>query len=627
MVTRPAHQAARLCELIRAAGGEAVAFPVLEIAPIEDPGPVRADLAKLRDFDVALFVSANAVEHAADFVGASELPATLRLAAVGQRTADALRQRYGRVDIEAPPPYNSESLLATAALLQVRGARILIVRGTGGRELLADTLRARGAEVHYTEVYRRLEPERDFDAELTLHPDIGLIVVTSNEGLRNLVNMAGERRRPWLLATPLVVISRRTAELAETLGFTRPAGVARAATDEALLEAMIAWRQSPEPQGSKGRTMSELTLDDKAKNGETPPLLPPPGAPPHPDEPRLAAVPSVPGKRTFTVSTIVAIIAVAWISAGLYLVWHELALTRTEFQTRAESAQQEIAALNQRLEKAENQLGNVVTGDLEELHTQQEGIEDLLDSLRDKVERNPQSWLTAEAAYLLRTANDRLRLEGDIATTLVALEAADRRLQSLGDPSLFEVRRLLSQEINALRALPAVDVTGLALHLGALNDRIEQLPFPQASGTVVAADETPSAEQGWRKVAHDLWQELRKLVVIKHKDSADQVLLTPDERELLKQNLRLSLEAAQVALIRRDDKVFHDQLRRAGEWIERYYDRSAAATQNTLQELAQLQAANLAPPLPNISASLTALEDWQVQRRSKNNKDTGEGAP
>lgn len=365
--------------------------------------------------------------------------------------------------------------------------------------------------------------------------------------------------------------------------------------------------------------MSELTPEEKDKIAEAPPLLPPPRA-----EGGYAAAP--PKKRTFTVSTIVAIIALVWLSAGLYLLWHELSKTEAQLTAQTATAQQEIAKLSERVEKAENQLGNVVTGDLEELHTQQQSIEELLDSLRDRVERNPQSWTIAETAYLLRIANDRLRLDGDIATTLVALEAADQRLQSLEDPSLFEVRRSLSQEIEALRALPAPDITGLALHLGALNDSVERLPFPNAPGTLVAPDVEPSPEQGWRKALHDVWQELRKLVVIKRKDQADQLLLTPDDRQLLQQNLRLSLEAAQVALIRRDDKVFHDQLRRAQEWIERYFDRGAAPTQNALQTLAQLQTANIAPPLPNISASLTALEDWQIQRRNKDNT-PGEGAP
>lgn len=248
MVTRPAHQAARLCELIRAAGGEALAFPVLEIAPIDDPAPARALFARLQEFDIALFVSANAVDHAAALLGGEALPSALKLAAVGRRTAERAREHFHRIDIEAPPPYNSEALLATPALREVGGKRIVIVRGAGGRELLAETLRARGAEVRYAEVYRRLEPDTDTDLDSvrSSRPRIDLVVVTSNDGLRNLVSMAGERHRDWLLAAQLVVISPRTAEFAADIGFVRPAAVAHTATDEALLAAMAAWRSTPQ---------------------------------------------------------------------------------------------------------------------------------------------------------------------------------------------------------------------------------------------------------------------------------------------------------------------------------------------------------------------------------------------
>src|SRR3569832_1646238 len=189
MVTRPAHQAARLCELIRAAGGEALAFPVLESAPGEDAAPVRALLARLDEFVIALFVSSNAVDHAAALVGEHGVPPTLKLASVGQRTAESLRTHFGRVDIEAPPPYNSETLLATRALQQVQGKRIVIVRGAGGRELLAETLRTRGAELCYAEVYRRLEPNTDLDALRAAHSRIDLIVVTSIVIQQILVNI------------------------------------------------------------------------------------------------------------------------------------------------------------------------------------------------------------------------------------------------------------------------------------------------------------------------------------------------------------------------------------------------------------------------------------------------------
>jgi uroporphyrinogen-III synthase len=244
LVTRPAHQAAQLCELIRAAGGIPVMLPVLAIAEPEDLNSARAQVARLRDFAIAIFVSANAAEKGMDLIREhGALPAHLNIAAVGQRTAEALLQHGGRIDIQAPPPYNSEALLATPELLDVKGKDIVIFRGSGGRELLAEALRQRGAMVVYAEVYRRVKPEGRLADIVQQTGDIEIVVVTSQDGLRNLMEMADmEKRRTWLLSKQLVAISARVADLACEMGFKNPALVAETATDQSLVNAMIAWR-------------------------------------------------------------------------------------------------------------------------------------------------------------------------------------------------------------------------------------------------------------------------------------------------------------------------------------------------------------------------------------------------
>jgi len=240
MVTRPAHQAERLCALITAAGAIPVPLPVMIIEPPRDLSPARALLARLREFAIAIFISANAAERGLALLHSEgiALPPHLKLAAVGQRTAATLLEHGGRIDIQAPPPYNSEALLATAELSAVIGKHIVIFRGSGGRELLAETLRQRGATVEYAEVYRRAKPEVGVDEGLRRAGEIDIVVVTSQDSLRNLVEMVTTAGREQQLA----VISPRVAQLAAELGFTRPL-VAAQATDEALLQAIAAWRQ------------------------------------------------------------------------------------------------------------------------------------------------------------------------------------------------------------------------------------------------------------------------------------------------------------------------------------------------------------------------------------------------
>ena len=138
LVTRPAHQAGALAEKIRAAGGEPVLFPVLEILDIADPRPLLELIGRLDEFDLAIFISPNAVNKAMSLIQANRaIPSGLKFAAVGQGTVAAL-QKFGVRSVIAPTKrFDSEALLEMAELKEVAGKRVVIFRGDGGRQLLA----------------------------------------------------------------------------------------------------------------------------------------------------------------------------------------------------------------------------------------------------------------------------------------------------------------------------------------------------------------------------------------------------------------------------------------------------------------------------------------------------------
>jgi uroporphyrinogen-III synthase len=245
LVTRPREQAENLARLIEARGGEAIRFPVIEIAEPRDTRALLAVIDRLKEFAMAIFISPNAVNRAMTLILArGGLPETTRVACVGRGSAREL-QRYG-VDTAIVPAdrFNSEALLDLPELHRVSGKRIVIFRGEGGRELLGDTLKARGAYVEYAECYRRLRP--DTDATPLRHRwergEIDIVSVTSVDGLRNLFDMIGATGRPRLLRTPVVVVSERMAQICRELGFQTGARVAATAGDEAILEAIQAWR-------------------------------------------------------------------------------------------------------------------------------------------------------------------------------------------------------------------------------------------------------------------------------------------------------------------------------------------------------------------------------------------------
>jgi len=237
LVTRPAGQAEPLCRLIEAAGGRAIRFPTIAIAPTHDP---RAKALLGEPWDLMYFVSPNAVEQALALVGTGTWPGVKWVAAVGRGTARALAAAGRAPDLVPNGRYESEALLEMPELSDMRGRRVLIVRGVGGRELFARTLSERGAEVYYAEVDRRVRPEVDPTPVLARwRHEVHLVTVTSDEILLNLVALLGEAGRAPLLETPLVVIAERTAQTARDLGF-QTIRVAERADDESILQALIA---------------------------------------------------------------------------------------------------------------------------------------------------------------------------------------------------------------------------------------------------------------------------------------------------------------------------------------------------------------------------------------------------
>jgi len=244
VVTRPAHQAEALCDLIEQQGGHAIRFPVLEIVEPRDHDALYAVIDRLPDYDLAIFISPNAVHRAMNLISArAGLPPSLAIAAVGRASAKALNQHGCSEVISPQQKFDSEALLAMAELQQVAGKRIVIFRGEGGRELLADTLRERGAHVDYAECYRRAKPDTDVNPLLQhwVRNEVDIIIVTSDEGLHNLYELVGELGRQWLMKTPLVVVSERTRVLAQQMGFTQTPILATKASDETLFQAVMDW--------------------------------------------------------------------------------------------------------------------------------------------------------------------------------------------------------------------------------------------------------------------------------------------------------------------------------------------------------------------------------------------------
>jgi len=236
LVTRPEQRANTFVSMLQTAGAEAITFPAIAITEPLNTQSREAVLKNISDYQMAIFISPTAVEKTFEHI--SVLPNSLKLIALGKSTARALKAFGYTLSFEAETQ-DSESLLAQPQMQaeQVAKQNIVIFRGEGGRPLLADTLRERGARVMYADIYRRALPVSEH-LQTTQLNNLHAVCVTSNQSLENLMLLCDDMA--LLKALPLFVPGHRCANLARALGFTA-VHMANSATDDAMLDALLKW--------------------------------------------------------------------------------------------------------------------------------------------------------------------------------------------------------------------------------------------------------------------------------------------------------------------------------------------------------------------------------------------------
>lgn len=238
-IARPPEQANKLAGLIAQQGGKPILFPLIAIRALDDYSQFEQKITMLPGYDWAIFISSNAVQNAMprllDKLGSP--PPNLQFAAIGPSTAAELAKFGVEHTLIPDGRFDSESLLALAAMHQVAAQRIMIFRGVGGRETLGETLRARGAHVDYAECYRRINPQHNTDVLQTLwqNEELHAIVVTSSEAMRNLLAIAEDAA--WLRNIILCVNHERVAELPRQLDLS--VAIAESPGDMSMLQCLI----------------------------------------------------------------------------------------------------------------------------------------------------------------------------------------------------------------------------------------------------------------------------------------------------------------------------------------------------------------------------------------------------
>lgn len=302
-------------------------------------------------------------------------------------------------------------------------------------------------------------------------------------------------------------------------------------------------------------------------------------------------------------------------------------------QTESNASQQSVSDLASRLDGGEAERDEALQGTLSELRDEfgsyrsevDETLGQVLDQLSQEQDTDERDWLHAEAAYLLRLANQRLQLEGDVNGAAALLRTADARLVDAENPALTPVRREIANELAALDGVPQVDRTGLYLALNAQQEQVANLRLSQEieERAVTSGIEQPPTGTFQRQLAR-FGQELKDLVVIRHHDEALEALVTPEQESYLRQSLRLILEQSQLALLKEEQDLYQASLDKALGLLNDYYDTDREATQNVIARLQELQQAEIKPELPDISASQQELTRFIENRHETRGQSGGD---
>lgn len=639
-------------------------FPLLDIAPTPNLDDLRAALADPSRYALVVFVSPNAVQQAfAAMPEGFRWPQDVPAAVVGPASAQALAAhgvaaptyRVIRPDSHADDArQDSEALYARLDVATLSGREVLIVRGNGGREWLADRLREAGVAVRTVEAYRRSVPVPDAAAWAALREVLAgrhAWTLTSSEAARNLDSLAraslSAAEVEALYAAPCFAPHARIVEQAQSLGFRDV--TLTGAGDDRLLAGVLAWAgpvalaaettPSPAPvaapaesnPSSPAPTVSQTPVPTSVPAPG--PAAASPGPAPAPAAPTMTAG-AGPGRSGWLLWA--ALILALVVVAGLQIRNERLAREVRQRAQQNETLAQEMRVLSRNNQDAFAQLQQKF-GALDARTAETRDRQGALEQASQDLLRNRDDWQRAEIERSLEVASEQLQLTGNVSGALATLQTIDARLATVDKPQFRAMRRAVARDIAKLKAMPAVDLSGAAIRLDDAINGIDALPLvssavPLESGQAAPASRgrparpgkgavpasasaaSPAAESGWSagvrawwsRLWHDVRSELGQIVQVRRVDQTDALLLSSDQAWFLRENLKLWLMNARLALLSRNEAVFRADLGRADTLLARYFDTQSPRVVAEQTLLQQARASVGALEVPTLADSLAA---------------------
>lgn len=349
---------------------------------------------------------------------------------------------------------------------------------------------------------------------------------------------------------------------------------------------------------------------------------------------------------TFLIVTLAAALAGQW-----WMSHAEIRSLREEVARRLQSgaaANAEVRSALKTMQEGVKELqARVIVLDNKQTESQSQQL--ALEQLYQDLSKTRDDWALSEIEEVLSTANQQLELAGNVQGALIALQNADRNLSRSDRPQFIAIRHAIARDQDRLKALPIVDVPGISVRLDSIIGQIDGMPLlsdekPAASATrpgkrrAHSTPKTAAAAQagsngkgqtadtgpvnGWLANAQDIWQnlgaemwtELKQLVRIRSVDTPDALLLSPTQSYYIRENLKLRLLNARLALLSRNESAFRNDLRAAQDTIARYFDTRVRQVQTTQASLQQIQGSSLSIQMPTLSESINAVRNYKSWR-------------
>lgn len=628
LIIRPSNRPQQDIQTCHAAGWQAQVLSPIEIEA--DRSALNKLPEQFKQADVVFWVSPTAIETAAPHLNFSDGPRAH--ITVGQTSQHTLAQ-FSPYPVFSPEDGNdSEAVLRMPIWKNLPpNARVLIIRGHGGRDFLADKLTELGFQIDIAEIYFRRPHAIDWQHFKT--EDIAAAYITSGELAREFFHQIPPQFSRFFesllyfthhprISDALRIVGAKHVETVTSLSAALSSMSQRSQAVNQVEDnkdtQQVANTVAPAPEGSENTRPSEQIKPTQPQQVEA--SMPESNNLPQNNAPVI--IKQSGGKALAAGATVLALLSLG--ASGFLFVQGQNVLKNQELEFNQKIDKAALGeSENASLLKDNLNRQTAIQAELDRLNNGQKNNSDQILQMQKAYQellKGRINWLVDEAESMLNTASQQLMLSGNLQGAVSVLEHIDSRLSRFEQPELIPIKQAISNDLAALKNRPYVDISATALRIDRLETGISGLPLVLDGVLKPGAAPVETANSGtwWENTWEKSLNALKGLVEVRHLDSNDAMLISPDQTYFIRENLRLRLLDARIALLQHNGEVYQSDLNNVEATVKQYFDSKSPATQSWLKELAELKSLDVRMISDDsLKASLSAVRAYQEGSRTQ----------